>query len=142
MIGMLTLIAALVGVWVGGRGIGLVIHGLAHADEDSSSLEVIRGIRGLAVAVGTVALAGGVLLEQTWLVAFGTIFLLEELYETGVVALVLRAAHGPDLASRASSASAKRSAEPRARANPRPGSLTSTSMSTKRFSRMIPSIRA
>lgn len=96
MIGMLVIIGALVGLRAGIRGITLVVRGLAHADEDRSSLDVIRGIRGVAVAIGSAALAGGVLLEERWLVAFGLVFLLEELYETGVVALVLRAGEERD----------------------------------------------
>ena len=39
-----------------------------------------------------VALAAGLLLEQTWLLVFGAVFLAEELYETGVLVLVLRMA--------------------------------------------------
>jgi hypothetical protein len=35
------------------------------------------------------ALAAGLLLEQTWLLVFGAVFLAEELYETGVLLLVL-----------------------------------------------------
>jgi hypothetical protein len=92
MVGWLAVIVALVGAWAGVRGSMRLARGLAHADEDGSSLDVIRGLRGLAVAVGTAALAGGILLEQRWLLAFGCVFLLEELYETGVVALILRAA--------------------------------------------------
>ncbi|MGH7324433.1 MAG: hypothetical protein ACREJ9_07280 [Candidatus Rokuibacteriota bacterium] len=37
------------------------------------------------------ALASGLLFAQTWLIVFGVIFLAEELYETGVLALILRA---------------------------------------------------
>jgi hypothetical protein len=70
----------------------LLISALAHAEAERSSLDLIRGLRGIAVAVGTAALAAGVLLEQRWLLVFGAVFLLEELYETGVVVLVLRAA--------------------------------------------------
>ena len=36
--------------------------------------------------------AAGLLLEQTWLLVFGAVFLAEELYETGVLVLVLRMA--------------------------------------------------
>jgi hypothetical protein len=100
MIGMLAIIVAVAGAWAGGRGVMLLVRGLEHADEASSSLDVIRGIRGLAVALGTAALAGGVLLEQRWLLAFGLIFLLEELYETGVVVMILRSAQKRDLARR------------------------------------------
>ena len=44
------------------------------------------------VAVAAGALAGGLHFEQTWLLVFGGVFLAEEIYETGVVALILRAA--------------------------------------------------
>lgn len=100
MLHTLTAIGALAGLAVGIRGLRLLVRGLAHADEDTASLDVIRGIRGVAIAVGTSALATGVVLEQRWLLAFGAVFLLEELYETGVVALVLRAALRREPASR------------------------------------------
>lgn len=91
MVGWLAMIVAMAGAWLGVRGSLLLVRGLAHADDETSSLDVVRGLRGLAVAVGTAALAGGVLFEQRWLLAFGGVFLLEELYETGVVVLILRA---------------------------------------------------
>jgi hypothetical protein len=84
-------LAAVVGIGAAVRGARLLAWGLRDADDEASSLRVIRGIRGLVVAVGLWALAGGVLLEQTWLLVFGAIFLAEEIYETGVVILVLRA---------------------------------------------------
>lgn len=99
MIEVLVTIGALVGAGAGVRGVTLVARGLRHADEECSSLDVIRGIRGIAVAVGTGALAAGVLLGQRWLLAFGLVFLLEELYETGVVSLVLRAGRRPDVSA-------------------------------------------
>jgi hypothetical protein len=92
MIGVMVVLVVVAGGWAGVRGVVLLVRGIRHAHEESSSLWVIRGIRGVAVAVGTAALAGGIALEATWLVAFGAVFLAEELYETGVVALVLRAA--------------------------------------------------
>ena len=64
---------------------------LRAADDPRASLWLMRGIRGVAVAVGTTSLAAGLVLHQTWLLAFRAVFLLEELYETGVVALLLRA---------------------------------------------------
>lgn len=91
MIDILPVLAAVGGAWAGARGVLLLARGLRYADEPSASLRVIRGIRGVAVAVGTAALAGGALFDQTWMLVFGAIFLAEELYETGVVALVLRA---------------------------------------------------
>jgi hypothetical protein len=84
-------LAALGGAWAGGRGIRLLVRGLRGADDPRAPLRVIRGIRGIVVAVAAAALAGGVLFGQTWLLVFGAVFLAEELYETGVIALVLRA---------------------------------------------------
>jgi hypothetical protein len=51
----------------------------------------VRGIRGGIVALGMGALSGGVLLANKGLLVFGAIFLGEELYETGIVLLALRA---------------------------------------------------
>jgi hypothetical protein len=51
----------------------------------------VRGIRGVIVAVGLGALSGGLLFASKGLLVFGAIFLGEELYETGVVLLALRA---------------------------------------------------
>ena len=79
------------GAWAAWRGGGLVVRSLADADDPSASLWLIRGIRGVVVGVAAGALASGFLFEQTWLLVFGGIFLAEELYETGVVALILRA---------------------------------------------------
>jgi hypothetical protein len=92
MIPALAIVGVLVGASAAVRGVVLVVRGVRHGDADSASLDVIRGIRGIAIAVGTMALAAGLVFEQRWLVAFGLVFLLEELYETGVVAGVLRAA--------------------------------------------------
>src|SRR5437773_1432978 len=74
------------------HGAGLVVRAVRHADDPSSSLWIIGGIRGLVVAVAVWALAGGWLFGQTWLLVFGVVFLAEELYETGVVVLLLRMA--------------------------------------------------
>jgi hypothetical protein len=106
MVGLLAVGGAALGAWAGARGIKLLIRGLRHADQPRASLDVIRGIRGMAVAVATAALAGGILLEQRWLLAFGVVFLLEELYETGVVALILRAAQ--DRTARVSRSASRR----------------------------------
>ena len=55
------------------------ISGRTGADEASSSLTLIRGIRRLVVGVAAWALAGGILFAQTWLLVFGGVFLAEEL---------------------------------------------------------------
>jgi hypothetical protein len=91
MLETLAILLAVGGGWTLVRGGRLLALGLREADDEASSLRVIRGIRGVVVAVGLGALAGGVLFAQTWLLVFGAIFLAEELYETGVVVLVLRA---------------------------------------------------
>ena len=56
---------ALGGAWAAAHGAGLVVRAVRHADDPSSSLWIIRGIRGLVVAVAGWALAGGLLCEQT-----------------------------------------------------------------------------
>ena len=84
-------LAALAAAWAGARGVRLLAHALRDADDPRAPLELIRGIRGIVVAVAVDALAAGVLFGQTGLLVFGAIFLAEELYETAVVALVLRA---------------------------------------------------
>jgi hypothetical protein len=87
---LVALLLALGGALAAVRGVRLFVRGCRDADHPSASLWIIRGIRGIVVAVGTWALAAGLLFGQTWLLVFGAIFLGEELYETGVVALVLR----------------------------------------------------
>jgi hypothetical protein len=72
------------------RGIDRIVWALRHGDDPSASLALVRGIRGGVLAVAFVGLAGGILFAQPWLRVFGAVVLAEELYETGVVALVLR----------------------------------------------------
>lgn len=60
-------LAILLGACAGTRGVRLLARGLRHSDPDSP-LCVIRG-----------------------LIVFGAIWLAEEVYETGVLALILRA---------------------------------------------------
>src|SRR5207247_6569171 len=80
---------ALGGAWAAVHGAGLVVRAVRHADDPSSSLWIIGGIRGLVVAVAVWALAGGWLFGQTWLLVFGVVFLAEEVYEAGVVVVLL-----------------------------------------------------
>ena len=86
-----TVLLALAAVWPAVRGGRLIARALREAGDDEASLRLIRGIRGVVVAVGLEALAAGLGFGERWLIAFGLVFLAEELYETGVVALVLRA---------------------------------------------------
>jgi hypothetical protein len=84
-------VIALAGAGAGIRGSRMLVHALREADDPRASLTLVRGLRGIVVAVAAAALAGGLLFDQTWLLVFGTVFLAEELYETGVLVLVLRA---------------------------------------------------
>jgi hypothetical protein len=84
VIGALAIVLA---VFLGWRGLRRMRRGL----RESASLELVRGIRALvtAAAVGVGALA--LLTGERGLLAFAAVFLAEELYETGVLALIIRA---------------------------------------------------
>jgi hypothetical protein len=92
MTAILVVMFAGAGVVAGVRGIRLLRWSLRNADEATAALWLVRGIRGIVTGVAGFALAGGVLFEATWSIVFGVVFLAEELYETGVLALVLRGA--------------------------------------------------
>jgi hypothetical protein len=101
----LATLLALITVAAAWRGTQSLARGLRQTTHPSGALWVVRGIRGVIVAVGVGALSAGLLFASKGLLAFGVIFLGEELYETGVVLLALRAglkavgeldtAHGP-----------------------------------------------
>jgi hypothetical protein len=94
-------LAALGGFWAGARGIRLVIRGLRRASEPDGALWLIRGLRGLIVWICLSCAALGVLLGQAWLLVFAGLWLLEEIYETGVLALILRTGATPSDSARA-----------------------------------------
>ena len=73
------------------QGMRHLATGLRAIDHPASSLRVVRGLRGVIVAVSLAALGGSMLCTSTGLLVFGLIFLGEELYETGVLLLALRA---------------------------------------------------
>ena len=84
-------VAALIGgLWAGARGARLVARALREADHPDSALWLIRGLRGLIVWICLTGLALGAVFEQVWLLVFAGLWLLEEIYETGVLALILR----------------------------------------------------
>ena len=89
---ILAALAILGGVWAGIRGLRLFARGLRSGDDPRCSLWVIRGLRGIIVWLCLTSLALGAVLEQVWLLVFGGLWLLEEIYETGVLALILRSA--------------------------------------------------
>ncbi|MCI0410507.1 MAG: hypothetical protein L0191_18430 [Acidobacteria bacterium] len=84
----LFLVVAVVAAW---RGARLFMRGLRNADDPRASLWIVRGIRAGIIALAMGAFAGGLLYNQGWLLIFGAIFLGEELYETGLILLALRA---------------------------------------------------
>ena len=84
-------LATLGGFWAGARGVRLVARALRVSDHPDSALWLIRGLRGVIVWICLTGLALGAVLEQVWLLLFAGLWLLEEIYETGVLALILRA---------------------------------------------------
>ena len=84
LIGALAVVLAAV---VGWRGLRRMRRGL----RESASLELVRGIRGLVTAAAVAVFALALLTGERGLIAFAAVFLAEELYETGVLVLILRA---------------------------------------------------
>ncbi|MGH7268620.1 MAG: hypothetical protein ACREMB_27710 [Candidatus Rokuibacteriota bacterium] len=81
---------ALAAAYAAARGARLVSRGLRHGDDPAAGLWIVRGIRGGVAGVALGAVAAGLAFSQAWLLVFGLVFLAEELYETGVLALILR----------------------------------------------------
>jgi len=71
--------------------------GIELREEDDMTAATAGGVMEYVVVAllamgGGWAAVAGLLLEQMWLLVFGAVFLAEELYETGVLVLVLRMA--------------------------------------------------
>jgi hypothetical protein len=103
---ILAVLCFLMAVGSAWRGARLLGQGLRQAGHPCGALWVVRGLRAVIIAIGIAALGGGVLLASKGLLVFGALFLGEELYETGVVLLALRAQLK---ASKASASVARRS---------------------------------
>ena len=69
----MTGLAAPAAAWAGARGVRLLVRALRGTDHPRASLTLIRGIRGIVVAVA--ALAAGVLFGHRWRLVSGAIFL-------------------------------------------------------------------
>lgn len=78
-------------LWAGVRGARHLREALGRGGPPDRSRRLVRGIRSLILGTGALLLAGGALLGSRRLLALGAIFLAEEIYETGVVLLALRA---------------------------------------------------
>ena len=83
---VISAIALLVSVYAAVTG----LRQLRRGAREAISLEVVRGIRRLVTAVAAAVVAIGLLSGERGLLAFAAVFLAEELYETGVLALILR----------------------------------------------------
>jgi len=79
-------LVVLVGVGSATWGTRRVARGLRHA----RSLELARGLRGCVIAIAAGFFAIGLLSGQRDFLLLGAIFLAEELYETGILTLIIR----------------------------------------------------
>ena len=78
--------AVVIAAFMAWRGLRRMRHGLRAA----ASLELVRGIRALVTAAAVAVFGLALLTGERGLLAFAAVFLAEELYETGVLALILR----------------------------------------------------
>jgi hypothetical protein len=62
----------------------------ARALRDGSALDLVRGIRTLVLSLVSTLFAVGVLSGETGFLVIGAIILAEELYETGILFILLR----------------------------------------------------
>ena len=74
------------GAWAGARGARRVSDGLASG----AALELVRGLRLAIFAIVAGFFAVGLVSARPGFVTFGALILAEELYETGVLALLCR----------------------------------------------------
>jgi hypothetical protein len=81
----------LFGVSVAVRGLGLLFLGIRKPDHPSGPLRVVHGLRAMIVALALVVWAWALLSRKEWLFIIGAIVLTQELYETGILSLILRA---------------------------------------------------
>jgi len=92
IIGVLAVMIAMV---LGSQGLRRMRRGL----RDAASLELVRGIRRLVTAAAVAVSALALLTGESGLLAFAAVFLAEELYETGVLALVIRCSRPDSMSS-------------------------------------------
>jgi len=83
---LIAALLSLAAVVAGARGARVLARGLREA----RPLDVVRGLRGVVVALAAATFAAGTLLATPGLIVLGAVFLGEELYETGVLALIIR----------------------------------------------------
>ena len=74
----------------GWRAVRHLARALRNPNDAESSIRLVRGVRALIVAVTSVVFALGIVYESRTMLLIAAVILGEELYETGVVLLVLR----------------------------------------------------
>ena len=57
-------------------------------------MAIVKGLRGLVISITALAWAAGVYWGQGWLFIIGLIILAQELYEMGVITLIIRSEPG------------------------------------------------
>ena len=77
----------------GWRAVRHLARALGTREHDDSSVRLIWGIRALIIAATSLAFALGILYDSRATILIAAVILAEELYETGVVLLVLRSAN-------------------------------------------------
>ena len=86
----LTALLVLVGVGFGVAGARRIRRALGHA----KPLELIYGIRTVIFSAVTMLCAAGIAFGQSGLFVLAAVFLAEELYETALVAAIIRSGDG------------------------------------------------
>jgi hypothetical protein len=79
-------LALLLAVYAAVTGLRRLRRGL----RDAAALELVRGFRRVVIAVTAAVVALALVSGERGLLVFAGVFLAEELYETGVLALILR----------------------------------------------------
>ena len=74
------------------HGLGLLRRPFAHPADKEAPFWLVRGGRALIIALACAALVSGLASRSPGMLYFGLAFLGEEIYETGMVLLILR--HG------------------------------------------------
>lgn len=72
------------------RGIALLRRLVRAHKHDDAPFWLVRGLRGIIVAISCLSIAAGLAYKMNGILWFGVAFLGEEIYETGMILLILR----------------------------------------------------
>ena len=84
---LLLMATSIIFAWYSVRHFRGVVGTQENAD---SPRTIVRGLRGLIISLTTLAWAVGIYWEQEWLLIIGLVILAQEMYEMGVLSLILR----------------------------------------------------